>query len=47
MITEFFQDFARNIVVTNENDNAQQLYDLTNFQNRIDQLNFDDIHDNF
>ena len=47
MINEFLEDFARNIIITDEYYSVQGLYDLTNFQNRIDQLNFDDIHDNF
>ena len=47
MINEFLEDFAGNIIITDKDYSAQGLYDLTNFQNRIDQLNFDDIHDNF
>ena len=47
MINEFLEDFARNIIITDEDYSAQGLYDLINFQNRIDELKFDDIHDNF
>ena len=46
MINEFLEDFDRNIIITDEDYSAQGLNDLTNFQNRIDQLNLDDIHDN-
>ena len=36
IITEYLEYFARNIILTDEDYNAQGLYDLTNFQNRID-----------
>ena len=47
MINEFLADFDRNIIITDKDYSAQEFYDLTNFQNQIDQFNFDDIHDNF
>ena len=35
MSNEFLEDFARNIIITDEDYSAQGLYYLTNFQNRI------------